>query len=536
VVDTFPDMGEGDFISEVASVTKIAEVVRTTLGPFGANKLVVSKGGEVSSTSSGSLVLEKLHLKHPANRLLAAEAETFQSQYADGTATFALLAGELLSRAADLQGQGLHPTTIERAYDDAAAVAAERITNAAQPLSEFGAVPVAKSALTSTRNPSVRRQVGEYLSRIVDEMTDEWGSFDSQNVHVISRVGGASQATNLVHGLVLDRDPAHEAMPRSVTDTGVALLSSTVDFRRIGSPSERTSDVRVSLEIDSFEDRAAIRDWEHENFKGALQTARDLGCRFLVTDDAIAERVQTQVADSGILALQRVERDELRLLARATGATIVSEVNHLTNETLGQADVSVRRIAGRDMTRIESHGKQPVYTVFVRAPDPRSVNEFERSVESALAAVEFAGRTNTVVPGGGATELAAANAVRDAARSVDSREQLAMEAFADALTVVPRVLAENGGMDVSGTLSRLRAAHDDGDESVGIDSISGVIMDAFGDEPIVEPPSLKRNIIMSATELAVKLVRIDERLPATDLGEDSEGLAADHLESETERA
>jgi chaperonin GroEL (HSP60 family) len=529
-------MGEGEHIKPATPVTKITGNIRTTLGPFGANKLVVSKGGEVSSTSSGSVVLEKLQLEDPANRLLAAEAEAFQSRNADGTATFVLLAGELLSRATDLREQGLHPTTIERAYDDAAAVAAERISGMARPLSEFGTATVAETAVTSTRNPSIRRQVGEYLSQIVDRMSDEQGTFDSRNVHVISRIGGASQATNLVHGLVLDNNPVHEAMPRTATDTGVALLSSAVDFRRIGSPSERTSDIRVSLEIDSFEDRAAVRDWEREKFEGALQTARDLGCQFLATDDALAERVQTRVADSGILALQRVGRDEFRMLARATGATIVSDLDRLSGEALGRADVSVRRIAGRDMTRIESRGENPVYTVFVRASDPRSVNEFERSVKSALTAVEFAQRTDTVVPGGGATELAAANAVRDAARSVAGREQLAMEAFADALLVVPRVLAENGGVDVSSAVSRLRVAHDDGNESVGIDSISGAVTDAFADDPIVEPPSLKRNIVTSATELSVKLVRIDERLPATDLGEDDDGFATGHPEpDQTER-
>lgn len=532
VVDTVPKMEGGEYVSEVTPVRETSDVIRTTLGPFGANKIIVGKGGEVTSTSSGSLVVEKMTHNHPANHLLASEAETFRSQYADGTTTFVLLAGALLHSAADLREQGVHPTTIERGYDAAATIAADRITEVARPLSEFGTQPVAETALTSTRNPAVRQQIGSHLARIADEMAAETGEFDSRNVHVASRIGGGSHATELVRGLVLDRNPAHDALPRSAPDTRVALISSAVDFRRIGSPDERTSDVRISLEIDSFEDRTAIRDWERDGFRESLRNATDLGCRFLATDDAIAERVQTDIARAGVLALQRVEPDELRFLARATGATPVSDVEHLTDETLGRADVSVQRVAGRDMTRIETQGENPVYTVFVRAPDPRSVEEFERSVESALAAVEFARQTDSVVPGGGAAELAAAIAVRDGARSVSSREQLAVEAFADALMVIPRTLAQNGGMNHQDAMPRLRTAHDDGDESVGIDSLSGTVVEAFGEDPIVEPPLLKRNVIVSATELAVKLTRIDERLPATDLGDDE----ADSERPETERA
>lgn len=513
-------MQGGEGIPEVAPVTSVTDAIRTTLGPFGANKLVVGKGGEVTSTSSGSVVLEKLDYEEPSKRLLAAEAESFRSQYADGTTAFVMLAGELLTRAAELHERGLHPTTIERGYKEAAALARKQLSESAQPLGTVGLEAVAETALTSTRNPGVRRQVAEYLARVVEEMTDEIGAFDSRNVHVISRIGSGGQATDLVRGLVIDKDPAHESMPRSVTDAGVALLSSTVDRRRIGSPHERTSDVRVSLDVDSFEDRAAIRDWEREGFRETLAEASELGCRFLVTDDAIADRVQTDIANAGMLALQRVDDDELRLLARSTGATVVSEIEHLTEDTLGRADASVRRVAGRDMTRIESRGDHRVYTVFVRAPDPRWAEEFERSVEGALAAVAFARRTESVVPGGGAAELAAANAVRDAVRSVEGREQLAVEEFADALTVVPRVLAQNGGLDVQDAMSRLRTAHDDGNESVGVDSVSGTVVDALGENPIVEPPSLKQHVVSSATELAVKLVRIDERLPATDLSDE----------------
>lgn len=500
-------------------VRTVCDLVRSTLGPFGANKLILDRTGTVTTTSVGSLVLERVDVEGPAMTLLERAASDFRTRHGDGSSGVVVLTGELLDAADDLIEAGLHPTTVERGYRAALDAALDRLDRRTYPLSEVGLPAVGRSALTSLRDPGVRDRLSDDLAEVATTLSEAHGAeaFDRGRVRVVSRLGGPLAETELVEGVVLDRSRVVGTMPRDV-EGGIALLSSTVDLESVGSAVDRSSHLKLSFEVESFDEHAAVGERERAAFDEALSAAVDAGCRAVVTTRAVNDRVKRELANRDVLAIQRVDEEEVGRLAALTGATVVPTLEYVSTETLGSAAVSTERQAGTDVTRIESGAGDPVYTLFCRAPDPRSTESFERTVENAVAAVGAAVRSDGVVAGGGATEMALSHAVRRAARSLDSREQVAAEAFADALTVVPRCLAQTAGMDALSTLTRLRVAHAEGRHAVGVDAVEGSLRDVTAGEPIVEPSGTKRAALSAATDLAVQLLRIDERLDATDLG------------------
>ncbi|WP_225333542.1 TCP-1/cpn60 chaperonin family protein [Halomicrobium urmianum] len=500
---------------ELASgVQRVCDVVSTALGPFGANKLLIQADGTVTATASSTELLDRLDVTDPAVTLLETAASGFGERYGDGTGTVVTLAGALLREADRLAEEGLHPTAVERGYREGLDVALDAVERDARPLSAFGSAAVARTALTGTRTPQTRRTVADLIAEAVEDA----GSEASQAVRVVSKTGGATAETDLVRGTVLERGPVLDAMPRSA-DGGVAVLSSTVDVPHVGSQTGRVTR-RVVLDADSFEDREAVAEYESDAFGERLQAVLDAGCSAVITERAINERVQAELAARGILGVQRVDADELAGIARATGATVVPTLEQVTEDALGTGTVSVQRKAGSDVTVVKSDAGEPTYTVFCRAPDPRSATAFENSVDAAVAATAAAVGDGRVVPGGGAVEATAARAVDEAARSIGGRHQLATEGFGRAMTAVPRALAATAGLDAGRAVIRLRVARSEGRDAVGIDALAGEATDVLGADPIVEPLSLKREVFSAATDLAVQLIRIDERLDATDLGDE----------------
>jgi len=499
----------------VDDASAVCGIVRTTLGPFGATKLVVDGHGNVTATDSGTVVLEGLDVENPAATTFQWTATGFERRYGDGSTTLVTLVGGLLDEADRLAGMGLHPTSIERGYREGLSRALDSHDHRARPLAEVGPAAVARSALTGTRDPQVREQLGAYLAEAIEAITAEVGEFDPGMVKVIARLGGARGETDLVHGVVMDRDPVAESMPRTLRDAGIAVVSETVDVPRPGGAADDRS-LTFRLSPESFEDRVAIGEREREGFRERLQDAVDAGLRVVLSEQGINERVQRTLANHGVLAIHQVDEDDVSRLARATGATVVPGLAQANEETMGHGTARVVRRAGRDMTVVEAEGDAPVYTLFCRAPDERGVEAFERSVAHAIAAVTSARRTGTVVPGGGAIETAASGDVREYARSVSGREQLAVGAFGDALTAVPRTLARNAGLDGGRSLVRLRTAHHEGRDGTGIDCLSGELVDVVA-EGIVDPAGLRREAWTAATDLACYLLRIDEQVPATDL-------------------
>lgn len=508
-----------DAASLRSDVVSVADVVATTVGPFGANKLIVEDNGTVTLTGSGAALLDRYDLDNPALSLLRTGAEGFRSEHRDGTSTLVALTGALVAEAMDLQEMGLHPTAIEEGYRFALGTARSAALDRAVPVEDVGAESVARTALTAVRDPGVRGHLAREVSAVATSLLTEHPErpFDRRNVAVVARVGGALSETELVHGVVLDKAPVVEAMPRTA-EGGIGLVSATIDLPRPGSQTSRRPSTRLSIAPESFADRRAFDERERAEFEAAAERVIAAGCSFVATATSVNDRVKRTLANQGLLLVQRVEEDDLRRLARATGAAVVPSFEDLTAASLGSGTVTVRREAGRDMTVVESDAADRVYTLFCRAPDPRSLDEFSGSVESAVAAVTTATQAGTVVPGGGAAEVGADAAIRADAGTIDDRAQFAALAAGRALTRIPRQLARSGGMDPMEALADLRHAHAEGQGDVGVDVVLGELRSMFDTDPIVDPTATKVALWESAIDLAVQLVRIDERLPATDLG------------------
>lgn len=505
------------FIGEVTSLT---DTLRSTIGPYGARKLVVEESGKVTVTSSCASILDRIRLENPAVTVFDRTARGFTETHGDGVTRLIVLTGALLEAAETLSSQGLRPSAIEQGFREACSAAMEQISESERPLSEEGASAVIHTALTDVRDQSTRNYFSSVLGEVVDELEASTEEFDARDLTVSTRIGAGQAESELVHGVVLDRPPAVEEMPRSLGTTGVAIISETVDVPKLGGATAR-GDKRYSLESSSLEEKRSFAERERAAFQGQLDDVLELGCRVIVTKKAINERIEMLLANHGVLAIQRVEDDDFRRLARTTGATVVPGLDEVTAETLGQGKVNVTREGGRDMTVVESTGSAPVYTLFCRSPDHRSLDALERSMESAIASVHSSRKTKTVVPGGGAIEMAASRTVKRQSRSVDGAGQVAMAEFGRALTAVPRTLAATTGIDSTDALVNLRTAHAKGQNTVGVDCVLGETTDVLMAEhqPIVDPASLTRDIWSAATDLAVQLVRIDDVVAASDLGD-----------------
>ena len=517
------------FLSDVRDV---CDIVTSTLGPFGATKIIIQDNGTVTLTTTGSEVLERCDLNEPAVELLRTAAAGFRSVHRDGTSTLVALVGTLLEEAESLRDLGLHPTTIERGYRSGFEIAREYVHDHDLPVSSAGTEAIARTALTATRTPDVRAQMSGDISDIAEilERESRDGPFDQRAVSVVSRVGGTQSDTELVRGIVLNDSPVLETMPRSA-DSGIALVSSNIDVARAGGEMSRRSELVLTLSPETFEERQAFGKHELEQFKAGVEGIVGAGCQVVMTTASVNDRVKRILANAGLMAVQRIDEEDLYRLARGTGATVQASLVGITADALGSGSVSVRREAGRDMTFIETTNDR-IYTLFCRAPDPRTLGAFSRSVESAIAAVTAATRSGRVVPGGGAVEIGAAGAIRRSGRTVRGREQLGVEAVSKALTVVPRTLARTAGLGGTDAVIELRAKHDGGTHTAGVDALFGDVSDVISnDDPLVEPADTKLAIWESAIDLAVRLLRIDERLSANDLkadeGIDDEQVALD---------
>jgi len=493
--------------SERRTIRSIADVLRTTLGPFGTNKLLLEANGSVSTTSVGRVVMERIDFESPFVTLLERSVEQFDDIYSDGTTTLVGLTGALLDEAASLSEEGCHATVIQGGYDAAGTIASNYLDEHAVPVDDVGLEAVARTAFTASRDPALADIIAELVLEALGDLSNPSSEAVDRNVDVVARTAGSVAESEVVHGVVLEQDAVSDGMPRSVSDAGVVVVTQTVDLPRLNSTLDdgEGGQKRYGFAVDSFDDRAAVRDWERSTFQGALAA----GCDVVLTTEAINDRVKTILASNGVLGVQRIEEGRRGRIVDATGATAVSEITALEPADIGRADVEVRRIGGRDLTFIES-ADTDVRTLFCRAPNPRTVESFERSVSSVLAATARAAGDGWVVPAGGAPEIGAARAVRQAARSVDDRRQLAMEAYADALTTVPRTIAGNAGADGQLALARLGSAHADGGQYAGIDALDGSVRDLIESEPAVEARSIKRAVWATATDLAVQMVRLDE--------------------------
>ncbi|MBU0953727.1 MAG: TCP-1/cpn60 chaperonin family protein [Nanoarchaeota archaeon] len=494
--------------NNIGAAKAIADAIRTTLGPKGMDKMLVDSLGDIVITNDGATILDEMQIEHPAAKMMVEVAKTQDRDVGDGTTTAVVLAGELLKKAEELLEQEVHPTVITKGFLLAKNKALETIEKISQPISIKDEALLKKIATTAMTGKAAERASDE-LSAImvkaaqrVAETKDGKVIVDVDNVKIEKKAAGSMTDTILIEGILIDKEVVHSAMPKRVEKAQIALLEGALELK------ELEGDAKIN--IDSPEKMQAFLDQEERMLKDMVARVKESGAKVVLCQKGIDDTAQHYLAKNGVLAARRVKKSDMEALAKATGATIVSAIKDLTKNDLGYAGiVEERKVAGESMIFVEQCKDPKAVTVLVRGGSEHVVDEVERAVEDAIKGIAAAIELGKIVAGGGATEIELAKELRKYADSFKGREQLAILAFAAAMEVIPRSLAENAGLDPIDKIAALRAAHDRGEKAASLDVFTGTVTDAYK-AGVIEPSKIKLQAIKSASEVAEMILRIDD--------------------------
>nr|WP_232503986.1 thermosome subunit beta [Natronomonas pharaonis] len=509
----------------IAAAKAVAESVRSTLGPKGMDKMLVSSMGDITVTNDGVTILEEMDIDNPTASMIVEVAETQEDEAGDGTTTAVSIAGELLKNAEDLLEQDIHPTAIIKGFHLASDRAREEVDNVATEVDPKDTELLKKVAETSMTGKGAELEKDVLAQLVVDAVqavtvdTDDGETVvDLEFINTETQTGRSAGESELLEGAVISKEPVHADMPTEADDADVLLIDEAIEVE--------DTDADASLQLDSPDQLQEFIDKEEEQLREKVDAIAATGADVVFCQRGIDDLAEHFLAKEGIIAASRVKKSDLSFLKEVTEATIVSDIDTLDAEALGSADV--RFDSDEELFYVEGTGDQPHgVTMLLRGSTGHVVDELERGIGDALDVVAQTVSDGRVLAGGGAVEVEVARRVRDYADSVSGREQLAVEAFADALELVPRVLAENAGLDSIDTLVDLRAAHEDGDEAAGLDVFSGDVVDTF-DAGVVESAHAKQQALSSATEAANLVLKIDDIIAADELsteGDEPEGGA-----------
>jgi len=489
----------------------VAESVRTTLGPKGMDKMLVDSTGNVVVTNDGVTILDEMDIEHPAANMIVEVAQTQEDEVGDGTTTAVVIAGELLTKAEDLLDQDIHATILAQGYRQAAERAKEILEDMAIEVSEDDTdllEQIAATAMTGKGAESAKDTLAALVVDAVRAVADE-DEIDTDNIKVEKVVGGSIDESELVEGVIVDKERVHDNMPYAVEDADVALLDTAIEVPE--------TELDTEVNVTDPDQLQQFLDQEEKQLKEMVDTIVDAGADVVFCQKGIDDMAQHYLAQEGVLAVRRAKKSDVKALSRATGARVVSNIDDITSEDLGFAgSVAEKDIGGDQRIFVEDVEDARAVTLILRGGTDHVVDEVERAIEDSLGVVSVTLEDGQVLPGGGAPETQLALGLRDYADSVGGREQLAVEAFADAIDVVPRTLAENAGLDPIDSLVDLRSKHADGGTTAGLDAYTGEVVD-MEDDGVVEPLRVKTQAVESATEAAVMILRIDDVIAAGDL-------------------
>ncbi len=499
----------------ISAARAVAEAVRSTLGPKGMDKMLVDSMGSVTITNDGVTILKEMDIDNPTAEMIVEVAETQEDEAGDGTTTAVAIAGELLKNAEDLLEQDIHPTAIIKGFHLAAEQARLEIDDIAERIDTGDENLLKKTAETSMTGKGAEVNKEHLAQLIVDavravtvEADDGENVVDLEFLKIETQTGRAVGESELLNGGIIDKDPVHDNMPNSVEDADILLLNKAIEV------DEANVDTEVSVtdpsQLQQFLDR------EEAEIKEKVEKIADLGADVVFCQKGIDDLAQHYLAKEGILAVRRAKKSDLEFLTEVVNASIVSDLASATETDLGFG--SVTRDDDDELFYVEGEDSHGV-TLLLRGSTDHVVDELERGINDALDVVAQTVSDGRVLAGGGAIEVELASRLRDYADSVSGREQLAVESFADSLELVPRVLAENAGLDSIDTLVDLRAAHEGGDSRAGLNAFSGEVEDTF-EAGIVEPAHAKEQAVTSATEAANLVLKIDDIISAGDLSTD----------------
>jgi thermosome len=491
----------------------VAETVKTTLGPRGMDKMLVSSLGDVTITNDGATILKELDVQHPAAKMMVEVAKAQDNEVGDGTTTSVVLAGELLSKAESLLDQNVHPTVIIDGYKKAANKAQEIVNGISMPVNIKDDALLVNVALTSIGSKGIAGSKEHFARLAVDavkQVAEETGGklkADIDLIKILKKHGKSLDDTELVKGMVIDKEVASSQMPKRVENAKIALLNAKLEIEK--------TEFDAKINIESPDQMKLFLDEEERMLKEMVDKVSKTGANVLFCEKGIDDLALHFLAKSGIIAVKSVSSSDMEKLARATGGKIIASVKDLSADALGEAKAVEEVKIGDDKLVYVRECKNPkAVTVVIRGGSEHVVDEAERSLHDALCVVRNAVEDGKIVAGGGAPEAEVARHLRKYAVKVGGREQLAIEAYAEAVETIPMMLAENSGLDPIDIMVSLRAEHESNHSPYyGVDVFSGKIRNML-DLNVVEPLRVKQQVIKSATEAANMILKIDDLIAA----------------------
>jgi archaeal chaperonin len=503
----------------IAAAKAVAQTVRTTLGPKGMDKMLVDSLGDVIVTNDGVTILDEMKIEHPAAKMVVEVAKSQEDEVGDGTTTAVVMAGEMLKKAEDLLDQEIHPTVIAKGYRMAQAKAQEILHTISEPVGVKDLSMLKNIAITAMTGKGAEA-AKEYLAGLVVKavvgVADSPTDIDKNNIKIEKRVGGVADQSELVEGIVIDKERVHSEMPSKVMNAKIALLDVALEIK--------DTEIDAKIQITDPNQIEAFLEQEEKQLRKIVDKVVVSGANVMFCQKGIDDMAQHFLSKAGIFAVRRVSKSDMEKLARATNAKIVSNLNDLSNGDLGFAGVvREEKIGDEEMVFVEKCKNPKAVTLLLRGGTEHVADEVKRAVTDAVGDIIATLKLGKAVGGAGACEIELAMQLRKFASSLKGREQLAVSAFADAMESIPRTLAENAGLDPIDVMTKLNAAHGKKEKWAGIDVFTGKVINAWR-TGVIEPLKIKTQAIGSAAEVAEMILRIDDVIAGGSKGGDGPSM------------
>ena len=494
--------------SNIMAAKAVAAAVRTTLGPKGMDKMMVDSLGDIVITNDGVTILKEMDIEHPAAKMVVEVSKTQDDEVGDGTTTAAVLTGELLKMSEELLDKDVHPTIIASGFRLAATKADEILESIAIDVGssdDNALINIASTAMTGKgiegSKENLARLCVDSVKSVAEEVDGKMVA-DIENIKVEKKVGGAVEDSELISGMIIDKERVHPNMPKKIKDAKIALLSTAIELK--------DTEVDAEISITSPDQLQLFLDQEEKMLRDMVGKVTDSGANVIFCQKGIDDMAQHFFAKAGVMAVRRVKKSDIDKLARATGAKIITNLDEIEDGDIGHADkVEEKKIGGGNMIFVTGCENPTAVSLMLRGGTEHVVDGLERALEDALRVVGVTIEDGKLVAGGGSPEVELSLKLHEYANSLTGREQLAVNAFADSLEIIPRTLAENAGLDPIDKLVELTSQHKDGKIHSGLDVFTGEVVDMW-ERGIVEPLRVKTQAISSAAEAAVMILRIDD--------------------------
>jgi archaeal chaperonin len=524
---TTQEKGKGAQSNNIKAAVAISEAVKSTLGPKGMDKMLVDSMGDVIVTNDGATILKEINIEHPTAKMIVEVAKTQDEACGDGTTTAVILTGELLKQAETLLDQNIHPTVISRGYTIAAEYAQRVLHDIAVQLRRDDTKTLKYIAITAMAGKGASGSKEMLSDIIVDAVSlitetkskDAIASIDLDNILIQKKQGGSIEETEIINGIVLDKKRVNTAMPSQVKNARIALINSSIDVKK--------TEVDARIQIQDPSQLQAFLDEEERMIKQMVNRIKESGATVVLCQKGIDDLAQHFLSKENIFAIEQIKESDMKKLCRATNTKMIVDIDELTKDDLGFAGIVEERKIGDDyLTFIMDCENPKAVTILLRGGTEHVVDELDRAVHDSLSVVKVALEDEKITVGGGAAATEIAFALRDYAPSVGGREQMAVEAFAKAIEIIPKTLAENAGLDPIDMMISIRSAHKKGEKNAGVDVFEKKVDDLLK-KHVLEPLRLSVQEIQAATEAAIMILRIDDVIAAkgtNSLGKHAPGM------------